>query len=128
MLLEIARNLPEKDVDLGGYRSESEADPICGAGKYLAAIKRGVEAPLVKREQAKRPNDAMLKRLDKLKNWRKTLRRKWALSQILSCQSLFEFSCRKSAERACMNLKSLMADSPWRFSQYGEQIYRLLGG
>src|SRR5215216_1976992 len=70
MLLTIARNLPEKDVDLAGIGLSAKQIRLWG-DDILAATRRGVEAPLVTREQIIRPNEAILKRLEKLKNWRK---------------------------------------------------------
>ena len=37
----------------------------------LAAIQRGIDATPVERKPVKRLNDALLGRIDKLKNWRK---------------------------------------------------------
>src|SRR5512138_1427597 len=70
LLIDIARNLPEKDVDLGGLGLSPKQIRLWG-NEILESVKRGTVAPLVEREQSKRPNDAMLKRLQKLKNWRK---------------------------------------------------------
>src|ERR1051325_10727074 len=70
LLLDIARNLPEKDVDLAGLGLSAKQIHLWGS-EVLDAVKRGIVAPLVEREQAKRPHDSMLKRLQKLKNWRK---------------------------------------------------------
>ena len=69
-LLAIARNLPEKDVDLAGIGLSPKQIRLWG-NDILAATRRGVDAPLVTREQARRPTDAVLRRLEKLKNWRK---------------------------------------------------------
>src|SRR5512139_2653314 len=70
LLIDIARNLPEKDVDLAGLGLSPKQIRLWGDG-VLEAVKRGTAAPLVEREQSKRPNDAMLRRLQKLRNWRK---------------------------------------------------------
>src|SRR5215212_6936606 len=69
-LLAIARHLPEKDVDLAAIGLSAKQIRLWG-DEMLATVKRGVEAPLVVREQVRRPSDAMLRRLEKLKNWRK---------------------------------------------------------
>ena len=56
MLLEIARNPPEKDVDLAGIGLSPKQINLWGRD-LLAAAKRGAEAPLVKREQGRRRPD-----------------------------------------------------------------------
>jgi ribonuclease D len=70
MLLNIAKNIPEKDVDLAGIGLSQKQIRLWGS-QILAAVRRGVKAPLVKVDQAKRPEDMVLKRLDALKTRRK---------------------------------------------------------
>ena len=59
-------------MDLAGLGLSPKQIHLWG-DEILAAVMRGTAAPLVKREQAQRPNDAMLKRLEKLKSWRKKI-------------------------------------------------------
>ena len=66
LLIDIARNLPEKDVDLAGLGLSPKQIRLWGS-EILDAVKRGSVAPLVEREQPKRPNDAMLKRMENLR-------------------------------------------------------------
>ena len=51
MLLEIARNLPERDVDRAGIGLSPKQIDLWGS-EILAATRRGAEAPLVERGQA----------------------------------------------------------------------------
>lgn len=127
MLLEIARNLPEKDVDLAGIGLSAKQIDLWGS-EILAATRRGAEAPLVKREQAKRPNDAALKRLDKLKAWRKRLAQEMGVESDIVLPRLYLSILAERPPKSIHELESIMADSPWRFSRYGVQIYRVLGG
>jgi ribonuclease D len=127
MLLEIARNLPEKDVDLAGIGLSAKQIELWGR-ELLMAAKRGAEAPLVKREQAKRPNDATLKRLDKLKAWRKRLAQEKGVESDIILPKIYLNTLAERPPRSLRELESIMADSPWRFRNYGAQIHRLLGG
>ena len=127
MLLEIARNLPEKDVDLAGIGLSAKQIELWGR-ELLMAAKRGAEAPLVKREQAKRPNDATLKRLDKLKAWRKRMAQEKGVESDIILPKIYLNTLAERPPRSLRELESIMADSPWRFRNYGAQIYRLLGG
>src|SRR5688572_775919 len=126
MLLEIARNLPEKEVDLGGIGLSAKQIDLWGRD-ILTATKRGIEAPLVKRGQARRPNDATLKRLDKLKTWRKKLAEQMGVESDIILPRIYLNTLAENPPKSIRELESIMADSPWRFSHYGTQIYGLLG-
>src|SRR5688572_12203183 len=126
MLLEIARNLPEKKVDLAGIGLSAKQIDLWGRD-ILTATKRGIEAPLVKRGQARRPNDATLKRLDKLKTWRKKLAQQMGVESDIILPRIYLNTLAETPPKSIRELESIMADSPWRFSHYGTQIYGLLG-
>jgi ribonuclease D len=126
MLVKIARHLPEKDVDLAGIGLSPKQIDLWGR-EILSATKRGVEAPLVKREQSKRPNDAALKRLEKLKAWRKSLAQEMGVESDIILPRVYLNTLSENPPKSIHDLESIMADSAWRFSNYGAQIYRLLG-
>lgn len=127
LLLDIARNLPEKDVDLAGLGLSSKQIRLWGS-EILDAIKRGSVAPLVEREQAKRPNDATLKRLEKLKNWRKKVAQELKVESDIVLPKAYLNSLAERPPKSLQELEMIMRDSPTRFSKYGEQLYRLVGG
>ena len=127
ILLDIARNLPEKDVDLAGLGLSSKQIRLWGS-EILEAIKRGAAAPLVEREQAKRPNDATLKRLEKLKNWRKKVAQELQVESDIVLPKAYLNSLAEHPPKSLEELESIMRDSPTRFTRYGEQLYRLVGG
>ena len=126
-LLEIARSLPEKDVDLAGIGLSSRQIHLWG-NEILAAMKRGVDAPLVKREQPKRPNDAVLRRLEKLKNWRKKLAREQAVESDIILPKVYLGMLAENPPKSLKELEIAMSDSPTRFVKYGVDIYGLIGG
>jgi ribonuclease D len=127
VLLDIARNLPEKDVDLAGLGLSPKQIRLWGS-EVLEAVKRGTVAPLVEREQAKRPNDRTLKRLEKLKNWRKKVAQELGVESDIVLPKVYLNSLAENPPRSLQELESIMRDSPTRFNKYGEQIYRLVGG
>jgi len=127
LLIDIARNLPEKDVDLAGLGLSPKQIHLWG-DEILEAVKRGTVAPLVEREQAKRPNDAMLKRLQKLKNWRKRVAEGLKVESDIVLPKLYLNRLAENPPRSLQELETVMRESPTRFNTYGEQIYRLLGG
>ena len=127
MLLDIARNLPEKDVDLAGMGLSPKQIRLWG-GEIVSATKRGVEAPLVKREQAKRPNEAMLKRLEKLRMWRKKLAKEISVESDIILPKMYLGMLAENPPKTLQELETAMRASPTRFSKYGIEIYRLIGG
>jgi ribonuclease D len=126
MLLQIAHNLPEKDVDLAGIGLSPRQIRLWG-GDILTATRRGLEAPLVKREQAKRPNDAVLRRLEKLKNWRKKVAEEMKVESDIVLPKVYMNTLAENPPKSPEELKSIMRESPTRFDRYGDQIFRLIG-
>jgi ribonuclease D len=91
----------------------------------LEAVRRGAEGPLVKREPPQRPNEAYLKRLDKLKVWRKKVAEEMDVeSDVVLPKSLL----LALAERGLDDVNLVMQNSPWRFEKFGSQIQKVLGG
>jgi ribonuclease D len=82
----------------------------------------------VKREQAQRPSDAMLKRLDKLKTWRKNLAKEMNVESDIILPKPYLNMLAENPPKNLHELELIMSTSPWRFSRYGTQILRLLGG
>ena len=127
LLLDIARNLPEKDVDLAALGLSPKQIRLWGS-EILEAIKRGAVAPIIEREQVKRPNDATLKRLERLKNWRKKVAQELRVESDIVLPKTYLNSLAERPPKSMQELESILRDSPTRFNNYGEQIYRLVGG
>jgi ribonuclease D len=127
MLLEMARQIPEKDVDLAGIGLSPKQITLWG-GEILAAARRGAQAPLVKRDQAKRPNEAVLRRLEKLKNWRKKAAQEMSVDSDVILPKLYLGLLAEQPPRNLGELEMIMVESPTRFKKYGAEIYRLIGG
>ena len=126
-LLAIARNLPEKDVDLAGIGLSPKQIRLWG-NDILHATRRGVDAPLVTREQARRPTDAVLRRLEKLKNWRKTTAREMGVESDVVLPKVYLNALSEKPPRIMSELEIALAESPWRFRHFGPQILKMLGG
>jgi ribonuclease D len=126
MLLDIARKAPEKDVDLAGIGLSSKQIKLWGP-EILVATRRGLEAPLVKREPSKRPPDAVLRRMEKLKNWRKKRARELAVESDVILPKVYLGILSETPPRSLGELEEIMHRSPTRFEKYGAEIYRLIG-
>lgn len=127
ILLDIARKLPEKDVDLAGIGLSAKQINLWG-DDILTATRRGAEAPLVKREQAKRPSDALLRRLEKLKVWRKKIAKELSVESDIVLPKIYLGILAENPPKNLHELESVMHESPTRFQKYGSEIYRLIGG
>ncbi len=127
LLLDIARHLPEKDVDLAGLGLSAKQIRLWGS-EILEAVKRGSVAPLVEREPARRPNDAMVRRLQKLKNWRKKVAEDLKVESDIVLPKAYLNKLAENPPKSLEELKSVMHESPTRFQKYGEQIFRLIRG
>jgi len=127
ILLDIAKNIPEKDVDLAGIGLSPKQIHLWG-DQVLEATRRGVSAPLVKRDQAERPKDAVLKRLDKLKTWRKKVAEEMKVDSDIVLPKRFLNPLAEKPPKTLDELKIALGASPFRFEKYGDQIYSLIGG
>lgn len=93
--------------------------------QLIEAVRRGEHAPLVKRSVAARPDEAILKRLDRLKDWRKKVAAEMKVeSDIVLPRPLLA----ALAEGGPPSLNAVMAKSPWRLERFGAQILAVLQG
>jgi len=127
MLLDIAKNIPEKDVDLAGIGLSQKQIRLWG-GDILTAARRGLDAPLVKLERPKRPKDAVVKRIEKLKTWRKKTAEEMKVESDIILPKKFLGLLSEHPPASLEELKSSMRESPNRFNKFGDQIYQLIGG
>ena len=126
-LIEMARCTPMHEVDLSGIGLSSRQIELWGAD-MLRAVQLGVDAPLVIREQAKHPNEAVLRRLDKLKKWRKSVAEGIGVESDVVLPKIYLSMLAENPPKNAEELETAMAKSPWRFGEYGNQILSLLGG
>jgi ribonuclease D len=91
----------------------------------LKAVERGLAAPLVKRVISPRPDDAYMKRLEKLKEWRKKAA---ALMEVESDVVLPRPLLLALAEKGSQELRPILGLSPWRLKHFGDEILKVLGG
>jgi ribonuclease D len=123
-LIAIAKAKPATLQELEDAGLTSKQMQFWGA-LFLEAVGRGVDSPLVKKVSVPRPADEFLKRLDKLKNWRKKAAAEMDVeSDIVLPRSLV----LALAERGPQDLKAIMECSPWRLERFGSQIFDVLQG
>jgi ribonuclease D len=94
----------------------------------LQAVQRGQRAALVKPQQAARPSDAYLMRLEALKAWRKKFAANMGVeSDVVLPRPLMEMLAEEGP-RDMKRLGDLLARSPWRMAHFGAQILQALRG
>lgn len=123
-LVAIARAVPKTKKELAATGLSERQVGRWGA-EVLSAVGRGAKAPLVKRKQAQRPDEAVLRRLEALKAWRKKVAAGMGVESDIILPRPYLFLL---AERGGSDLKSIMAGSPSRLELYGEQILKVIGG
>jgi ribonuclease D len=126
-ILQLVVVQPRSETDLASAGLTSKQVRFFGA-ELLAAIRRGDEAPLVKRTPNHRPNDAFLTRFDLLKNWRKRTAQNLGVESDVVLPKRFMHELAEKNPKDTQRLAEVMADSPWRLETYGGEILKLLNG
>jgi hypothetical protein len=93
----------------------------------LGAVRRGEESPLVERKHAERKHDAVLRRLEKLKVWRKNLGLELKVESDIVLPKPYLAVLSENPPKSLEDLSLLMKDSPSRFERFGTQILKALG-
>ncbi len=124
-LLAVARAAPRTPQDLTAAGVSARQIQLWGEA-ILAAVGRGGEAPLLKRKQAPRPSDAILTRVEKLREWRKKVAQEMNVESDIVLPKPYLNLLAEQWPRTPGDLQTLMASSPWRFDKFGSQILKVL--
>ena len=96
-----------------------------GSG-LLAAVERGQTAPPQHAPHNHRPPEALLRRLEKLRDWRKeTARRQEVESDVVLPKDILT-ALAETNPRTLDGIQDVMSSLPWRFAHYGEEILGIL--
>ena len=121
-LLEIAQIMPRRRSELNNVFGLSPKLIDRHAQGLLNAVERGIVGPPAYRPMMHRPSDAVLWRLDILKNWRKSTARELGVeSDIVLPRDVLETIAERDPH-SLDELKALMVDLPWRMQRFGSQI------
>jgi len=126
-LFEIARLTPMHIDELLGL-GLSHVQVTRWGKEILAAVQKGLAAPIVRLPRAHRPDEAYISRLESLKRWRKTAAQKMGVeSDVILPRPLME-SLAKAGPQDMLRLGSILAGSPWRLAHFGPQILNAIKG
>ncbi|MCB0101676.1 MAG: ribonuclease D [Anaerolineales bacterium] len=126
VLIALAKNPPEAKVDLSAAGLSEKQIRIWG-NAVLSAVRHGLGAPLVERKQFPPKDDAVLRRLEKLKVWRKKVGLTLKVESDIILPKPFLSILSETPPSNMEELKSLMKYAPTRFDKYGGQILKILG-
>jgi ribonuclease D len=125
-LLKLAQTEPDsiEALKTAGL-SERQIDRFGRA--VLEAVQRGQTAPLVKPTEIEKPSDPILKRLNKLKNWRKKKAEELGVESDIVLPRVYLMPLAEHNPRTLEALSVVMSDSPWRLEHFGAEILKSLG-
>ncbi len=122
----LSKNPPEQKVDLSAVGLSEKQISLWGDA-VLAATRRGVAAPLVERKQVEAKNDAFLRRMEKLKLWRKKIGLEMGVESDIILPKPYLSLLAENPPKSEDDLAILMKDTPSRVIKYGAQILKTLG-
>lgn len=92
----------------------------------LSAVKHGMSLPPIALEKRKRPAQAYIDRLQALQDWRKDAGERMKVqSDIILPRDVLE-QIAVTHPRNPAELEALMQSIPWRYSQYGSEILKVI--
>ena len=122
----LAKNPPEQKVDLSAAGLSEKQIKLWG-DQVLSATRLGVKAPLVERKQLERKNDAVLRRLEKLKAWRKSIGMEMQVESDIILPKPYLGLLSENPPKTLDELRGLMKDTPSRVDRFGAEILMVLG-
>ncbi|MBK8781350.1 MAG: ribonuclease D [Anaerolineales bacterium] len=122
----LAKNPPEQKVDLSGAGLSEKQIKLWG-DQVLSAIRHGAQAPLVERKQAERKDDAVLRRLEKLKAWRKSVGLEMKVESDIILPKPYLGPLSENPPKTLEELQNMMKETPTRVDKFGIQILKVLG-
>jgi ribonuclease D len=125
LLLSLAKTAPDSTSDLTeAGLSKIQVERF--GSKLIIAIRNGQSAAPVVRTRSKRPSDAMLTRLDLLKQWRKREAKKMKVESDVILPRPLLYAIAEQGARDLKKLSVIMKESPWRFQHFGVEIITAL--
>lgn len=93
----------------------------------LDAVRKGQQAPLVKPTRMERPPEAMLNRLQRLKNWRKRAAKEMGVESDVILPKPYLHALAEQHPRTLESVREILAPIPWRMEKFGAEIAKAIG-
>jgi len=125
-LIDIAQACPTNQAELGRITSLKPHQRERHAGGLLQAVRKGLANRPPMPPVNRRPDEAVLARMDRLKEWRKATARGLKVeSDVVLPKDITEQIAFANPD-SLPQLQMLMKTTPWRFQHYGQQILNVL--
>jgi ribonuclease D len=125
-LVLVSKNSPQHKVDLSALGLSEKQIHLWGDG-VLSAVRQGVSAPLVERKHIEAKNDAFLRRLEKLKIWRKKMGLEMGVESDVILPKPYVSALAENPPKDLDELTLIMKESPSRVEKYGAQLLKVIG-
>jgi len=127
-LTTIAAARPKTPGDFKGIEGMTPGQIQRHGKGLLDAVKRGEQAPPLRRPKRSPYDEAFVARLDKLRAWRKNAAKEMDVeSDVVLPRDVMQAAARANP-KSLTELEPILASVPWRKRQYGEKIIETLKG
>ncbi len=123
-LIAVAEAAPNSLRDLEKFLTTHQVHRF--GTEILSAVSQGRTANLVQRPRPVRPNDAILRRLDLLNQWRKKSAQKHHLESDIILPRGWMHAIAEKNPQTPEELSAIMTDSPWRMEHFGNEILKII--
>jgi len=125
ILIALAKNPPQAKEDLSAAGLSERQIHLWGDA-LLKAARRGAAAPLLTRKKQEVKSDAFLRRMEKLKTWRKKIGEQMKVESDVILPKPYLVPLCEFPPKTLDDLRATMKESPTRVERYGEEIIKIL--
>ncbi len=125
-LVDLSKASPTRLAELATIPGVGQNNVRRFGSDLLKAVQHGLTAEPPVRSLSRRPDDAYLNRLERLKQWRKATARAMGVeSDVVLPRDLMEHAA-SDHPHTLEELQHIMQDTPWRFRHFGSQLVQVL--
>jgi ribonuclease D len=125
-LHEMAEVCPNSLDELGNISGMSPRQVQRHGKPLLQAIQRGLQAEPVYPQKHQRPDERILNRLDRLREWRKQTAQAMKVESDVVLPRDLMFAIAEGNPRQPEELAALLTEVPWRLERFGENILKVV--
>jgi ribonuclease D len=127
VLLEVAQTCPHYIQELHLLPTISDLQIRRYGKALLEAVRRGIQAPPLKRPSPQRTEEQVTNRLETLRNWRKKAGLTMGVESDVVLPRDLLYTIAVSNPCSLGDLAGIMQDVPWRLDRFGKEILKVLG-